>query len=335
VIELQCLLESCKLGERRLEVKDRERKWDSKENLHYKRRMAVTVHPNLRIDYFHTIDNKEKAYWLGFLYSDGWITNHNGSIRIHLQLSGHDEDLIDAFCDCLVLEKSKKEYRIEKTGNRSVEIRFTCKEMGNDLLKQGLMFRKSKIIEYPKSLNTRDLELAFLLGYYDGDGARNTTKITSGSLRFLEQAKKRFNLPYKIHKETHEGEICGRNVKGTRYRVFLGAELFGEMMKNYSNSMARKRWFPCDSMERLRRAAEASTSEMIRKRKDLQRDWRGLKKDELERLVWEVTLTQISIRYNVSRSAITKKCGRFGISRPEQGHWVKRGFWEKEAKQNR
>ena len=39
-----------------------------------------TVHPNLRTYFFDAIDSKEKAYWLGFLYADGFIEKNPHSI---------------------------------------------------------------------------------------------------------------------------------------------------------------------------------------------------------------------------------------------------------------
>lgn len=32
---------------------------------------------NVNDSYFHTIDSEDKAYWLGFLYADGYITEGN------------------------------------------------------------------------------------------------------------------------------------------------------------------------------------------------------------------------------------------------------------------
>jgi hypothetical protein len=219
----------------------------------YNRWKRRTVHPNLRIDYFHTIDAKEKAYWLGFLYADGFLTEQHGSIEIRLELSKDDEDSVDRFCGDLGLNNDKKEYRRHRNLEREcVEIRFACRRMSDDLIRHGLKFRKSKIIEYPK-LSSRDLELAFLLGYYDGDGKHNTTEISSGNRRFLEQVADRFDLPSKIRLQTGEKEIYGRKIKGTVHRMYLGAQLFNEMMKNYENSMPRKRWFPCNPKEKARR----------------------------------------------------------------------------------
>lgn len=301
----------------------------------YEQWKRCTVHPDLKVDYFHNVDNREKAYWLGVLYSDGCISKHRTSIQIQIELGREDEYLIDRFCECVGLDKTRKKHRIRETGTESVTICFICKEMGKDLLEHGLKPKKSRSIEYPKSLGTRDLELAFLLGYYDGDGAHHTTRITSGSIRFLEQVRRRFNLTYKIRREVGGGEIRGRKIRGTRYRMFLGAELFNEMMENYNGSMPRKRWFPCDSKERLRRSAEACTSEMNHERKDQQVSWRAITENELGRMVWEMPLARIADMYGVSATSVAKKCEKCDTARPSRGYWAKRRSLERQENLDR
>lgn len=228
-----------------------------------------TGHPDLKTDFFDTIDSKEKAYWLGFLYADGFIERTQHSIRIHLEHNRDDEDTIDRFCECLGLNKDRKKYRNRGSRGDTVEIRFNCKKMSNDLLKHGLVLRKSKVIQYPK-LSNRDLELAFLLGYYDGDGRRHSTRISSGSIQFLGQVKDRFNLPYKIQIEGTKGKLSdGREISGTKCYMCLGPGLLNEMMQKYEHSMPRKRWFPRDSEERARKSAETCA-----KRRSLENDSR-------------------------------------------------------------
>ncbi len=295
-----------------------------------KRPWTYTAHPNVRTKYFHTIDTKEKAYWLGFLYADGCLIKHPSTIQLQLKLKRSDEETINRFCECLGLEKTMKDFRQEKEEDgrvsEKIRIRIARKEMGNDLINHGLKYRKSKIIEYPK-LSRRYLELAFLLGYYDGDGLQNTTRIHSGSIKFLEQVKKRFNLPYKIQTNKRESKIYGRKIRGTEYHMCLGSELFNEMMRNYKHSMPRKRRFPCDPNERLRRYRAACTPEVFYKRRKLQKDWRAITRDELEKLIQQMPLTHIATRYNINHSgAISNKCKELGISIPEHGYWQKR-FW--------
>jgi hypothetical protein len=106
-------------------------------------------------------------------------------------------------------------------------------------------------------------------------------------------------------------------VNGKVYYMSLGPELFNEMMRNYQDSLPRKRWFPCDAKERARRAAKASTSEMKQIRRELQSNWKAITEDELDKLIREMTPRQIAINYDVSNSTnVTRKCKKFGISIP-------------------
>lgn len=61
----------------------------------HKQWKANTVHPNLRINLFETINTKEKAYWLGFLCADGYLVEHTSGVEIRLKLKLRDEDIID------------------------------------------------------------------------------------------------------------------------------------------------------------------------------------------------------------------------------------------------
>ena len=175
-----------------------------------------------------------------------------------------------------------------------------------------------------------------MLGYYDGDGTRNRTIITSTSKTFLEQIKRRFNFPYNVRENAGEGGICGRKIRfSTRYLTSLGPELFNEMMGNYANSMPRKRRLFCDFKERLRRSKEARTPEKSQERKELQREWRAITKEVLERLVREMPLTQIATKCNLSSaSKVTEKCRKFGISIPKKGYWQKT-CWERKRIQSK
>lgn len=46
------------------------------------KRNGVSKIPNKKYkvneDYFKLIDNQDKAYWLGFLYADGYVRIHQG-----------------------------------------------------------------------------------------------------------------------------------------------------------------------------------------------------------------------------------------------------------------
>ncbi len=205
------------------------------------RKRSKHFHPFFKSDYFRVIDTKEKAYWLGFLYADGAIIeklnqkrNNKKRNRIKLSQSRKDRILIYRFARTVGLN-IKQIYYDEKWD--SYGISFRNHEMVNDLMKHGVLHRKSKIIQLP-SLFSRELYLAFLLGYFDGDGEAGSSRIISGSKIFLKQIKMKFCIKYKIQediRETEKGEIL------CCYALSLGAELFNEMLSNYKKSLNRKR----------------------------------------------------------------------------------------------
>ena len=110
-------------------------------------------------------------------------------------------------------------------------------QLCSDLENVGCVSRKSNIITLPK-LSNKELYLAFLLGFYDGDGTQHQIKITCGSRNFLEQIKEMFQLPFKIHFEEHDNYIdINRKIHGCGYSMCFGSILFNEMMGNYEDSL--------------------------------------------------------------------------------------------------
>ena len=172
-------------------------------------------------DYFETIDTKEKAYWLGLLYSDGYIeTRDKKPYRLGIEVNKKEEILINRFILAIDLDPSYKKYR---EAYNTVQVRFVNKKMVNDLVKLGLIPKKSKLIELPELLS-RELDLAFLLGVFDGDGKAGTTRIISGSKKFLEQIKKKFKLKSKIYEKNSSGYWRGRLIVSHGYSMNLGVK---------------------------------------------------------------------------------------------------------------
>ncbi|GAG79364.1 unnamed protein product, partial [marine sediment metagenome] len=155
------------------------------------------AHPNLNENYFEIIDTKEKAYWLGFLYADGNVQHRADNVkRLRIGINKKDRWLIDTFVEHIYANKEK----IFNDGNL-IRFEIANKKLCNDLIKQGCHPVKSLNINFPK-LENRELELAFLLGYFDGDGTQGTSKITSGSKTFLNQIKYYFEIKNKIHRKS-------------------------------------------------------------------------------------------------------------------------------------
>jgi len=204
------------------------------------------AHPNLKEEIFNVIDTKENAYWLGFLYSDGGISidKRNKAKRLDFDLKKEDVGVIERFVDHIHGNKNKIRLRKWKLKGDQISLGKSIylwnNRLCNDLLKHGLMFRKSKIIEYPeKSQKSREINLAFLLECFDGDGKEGTSCLTCGSKKFLYQIKKKFNIPNKIGINIRKDKKNGKTYKN--YELYLGAELFNEMLDNYKYSLPRKR----------------------------------------------------------------------------------------------
>jgi len=167
---------------------------------------CIKIKYNINHNYFNVIDTTEKAYWLGFLYADGCITDKNDVI---LELSNVDVNHIYKF-----LNSIESDHPIKNPKNRnSSRVTIRSKQLASDLIRMGCTPRKSLTLEYPEWLDT-SLDKHFIRGYFDGDGCisrscynetrknRNpenktivwTVKFT-GTYSFLNSIVTRLNIP--------------------------------------------------------------------------------------------------------------------------------------------
>ena len=287
---------------------------------------ANEAHPNLIENIFETIDTKDKAYWLGLMYSDGGISidSRTEAKRLDFDLKSEDSELIERFVDFLGGNKEKirdRDWKLKDGGiSLGKGIYIWNNKLCDDLMKHGVMLRKSKIIEYPEhSLKTREDNLSFLLGCFDGDGTEGTSCITSGSNKFLEQIKDKFNIPNKIGTDIREDKNSGNTYKN--HNLYLGAKLFNEMLDSYENSLERKR-IRLDLREGMKLRDKESLSQKIS-----QNAWRGgtekklnITAEDLKKSVWEKPLYQIAKDNGVSITTVRNWCKKYGIKRPSQGY---------------
>jgi hypothetical protein len=142
-------------------------------------------------NYFSLIDSPEKSYWLGFLFADGYIREHQVSIH----LSSKDESHLIKFKNSID-SNSEIKNKIIKKKYKGLEKIYYISSLDlysviiyNDLLKYGLHRNKSLTLQPPKNLPEcyfRD----FIRGYFDGDGCvsnfRNHKKMKIlGTYEFL------------------------------------------------------------------------------------------------------------------------------------------------------
>ena len=114
-------------------------------------------------DYFKLIDCEEKAYWLGFMYADGYIIEKNSSLYAGISIK--DKEHIEKFKFSI---ESNNPIKNASTPN-NYTINISNKNFCQNLINQGCVPRKTFLIKFP---NLRDdLKRHFIRGFFDGDGS--------------------------------------------------------------------------------------------------------------------------------------------------------------------
>lgn len=266
-----------------------------------------TQHPQLVTDYFEEIDSKDKAYWLGFLCADGSINENETRVQLHLSVK--DEDLIDRFIEAVGANPNKKRhYGPYEHSGESVMVYISDSEFVGHLVTSGCIHDKTAKLQLPQ-LNGRDLDLAFLMGFFDGDGQESSCELSSSNKELLLEIKSQYKV---------SSDIRPNN---TVWCLNLQAELFKEMLDNYRNSLPRKR--KTGSQCRL---FDKDMKQRPKKNKGPRPQQRKFDPDpeELGRLVWEKPVSKVGKHFGVSGNAVKKRCKKYGIETPGRGYWQKK-----------
>jgi len=121
---------------------------------------------------FDKIDTEEKAYWLGFLYADGYIAELNNSIELSLEES--DLNHLIAYRNFLGLENKPFNYKRRKLNNKefySYRFSFNSIKTKQALIRLGCGPQKTFTLTFPDKDQVPDsLIHHFIRGYIDGDG---------------------------------------------------------------------------------------------------------------------------------------------------------------------
>ena len=123
--------------------------------------------------FFEEIDTSDKAYFLGFLYADGYIDEKRGQVELTLQ--SKDKEILEKLSKAISSDKPltyKKAKKHWKTGNMesdSYRLYIKNRKMSQDLIKLGMRQNKSFTLEWPNCVPD-NLIWHFIRGYFDGDG---------------------------------------------------------------------------------------------------------------------------------------------------------------------
>ena len=162
---------------------------------------------------FDVIDNEEKAYWLGFIYADGYIAKNSNNFEIALALK--DTDHLQKFANFVKYENNIK------TDSYRCRFQVYDKHMKQALINLGVTPIKSLTLTFPNySQVPKELMCHFIRGYYDGDGCIITKETSQkkiltnilGTDNFLTGILSEINIKVNINK-------TGSNVKQITFAI--------------------------------------------------------------------------------------------------------------------
>ena len=217
------------------------RKIGGKRNDHRKYRCNDT--------FFDVIDSEIKAYLLGFLYADGYISNDG---RIGILLSQKDEEIIKMIQTFIAPNSSIKylDYQNFKR-DPQVKIRFHSNQIYKRLQEFGFTTDKThtdcKILYKIPDIFKKD----FIKGYTDGDGSIifnnmhhvNCYKVAitwcNGTSSILQEIQKYFNtcLGY-LHNYSNYYTLTYSNKRSVKYiceHIYLNSTYY--LKRKYVNAM--------------------------------------------------------------------------------------------------
>lgn len=177
--------------------------------------------PRFNINVFNSIDTEEKAYWLGFLYADGYVSSTTNVVEVSLALKDKDH-----------LEKYKKflGYTGEvKTDHFRCRLAVGNKHFKNSLVNLKCIPKKSLVLKFPnKDIISDDLLYPFIRGYVDGDGTiyvsskNKSVLVIIGTYEFLDEMLNR--VKWKRNKFNQRKE-CKSNTYSLRWGGKIGMSI--------------------------------------------------------------------------------------------------------------
>lgn len=154
-------------------------------------------------NYFDTIDSKEKAYWLGFIWCDGYISHRNrneiDSYDFKLSLSSEDIEHLNLFKYHLNSNHIIREYEIKNgfdTKNKEARFLICNKYFGKTLYEEYGLTPNRHITSDVTNKVPYEFRYHFIRGILDADGS-----IVKRNIKY----KKSDAVEYSIGFSTYEG----------------------------------------------------------------------------------------------------------------------------------
>ena len=138
---------------------------------------AKRNNPNLIENYFEKIDSNDKAYWLGWIISDGSITNQpeKSKFQLELTIKEEDENILHLLEDDLGFVD-----KVYPSGEKYKRFSLGCKKIIEDLENLGISQSKTFTVKVP-SFDSK-YNASFIRGLFDGDGGFSHYERSSGQI---------------------------------------------------------------------------------------------------------------------------------------------------------
>ena len=181
--------------------------------------MGLTKNRKINNNYFENIDTSMKAYFLGYIFADGWIVINpqNKNYEFGMELQSQDKYILEKLNNelggqnIIYHHKAHKQEicgQICQKGESDV-LRVYSKKLVLDLYNNGIDTNKSSKRTYPVVKD--EFFFDFLRGYIDGDGCYwkyknhyylHITCATDSILKYIQNKLSLYNIKTQIYKET-------------------------------------------------------------------------------------------------------------------------------------
>lgn len=124
-------------------------------------------------DYFSEVDTEDKAYFLGFMYADGYNSSNRNQIK--LKLKTEDKYILEKFASYLTTGQTPPIY--QEKGSDTCSLQVSSNQLCQDLKKWGCGEAKAHTLTFPTFLVSQPFLMRhFIRGYFDGDGTIHMKK---------------------------------------------------------------------------------------------------------------------------------------------------------------
>ena len=204
--------------------------------------------------FFDEIDTEEKAYWLGFIFADGYIysapldsTKQRIDWNFELCVKGDDKEHMEKFAQAIEYNKELRITKADKYGHTRCRVCLSSEILWKRLNSLGCTPKKSLTLKFPDEsiFKSKDLIRHFIRGYFDGDGCISygnkehtiPTYQILGTEEFLRAITNHLDINETLFHNHNDAESTTMFIRSTNKKAM---QLFHKLYDNCSIYLNRK-----------------------------------------------------------------------------------------------